>query len=68
MTSIGFILMLVGWFWHKMTPLTNEQLLSYATRRDYEISWLQLIGMIILILGAVLASLGVAKWLWEMMP
>jgi len=68
MTSIGFILMVVGWFWHKMTPLTSSQLLSYAYHRDYDITWAQLIGVLIFFIGVLVTTIGVGMWLWEMMP
>jgi hypothetical protein len=68
MTAIGFILMVVGWLWCRATPFTPGQRLSIAYNRDYDLSWAQLIGILIFLIGIAVTTIGAAMWLWETMP
>jgi hypothetical protein len=68
MTAIGFILMVVGWLWCEATPLTPGQRLSLMRGRDYDLTWGQIVGGLIFLIGISVTTIGVSIWLWEMLP
>lgn len=68
MTAVGFGLIVIGLLWRWTIQTHPWRHLGQARRLRIEPTWQEVASALLVLAGTILAAIGIAIWLWRVMP